>query len=290
MSDIRPPVRPQSSSSSGFPSRIPPLNLEALTAARDYAADDPDVAALDRAQDVIYDAWDADGRSDGTMAQRALTISPLCTDAHTLLAEQPTTSDADAITLYRLGTRAGQLAPGTEFETLHGEFWGWLQTRPYMRTRAGLADALYRTGAHDQALDHWRAMLDLNPNDNQGVRYSLVLALLRHGGKEEVRDILDRYDDDAGIIVTYTRALLAFRDRQPDASELLVEAVRSNRHVPAMLARTKRGKSSNNRLLTMGGVDEATWYVREAGDAWRATDGAVGRLVELAATVPPGPK
>lgn len=269
---------------------MPPLNLEALTAALDHAADDPDVAAVDSAQDLIYDAWDADGRSDGIMAHRALAISPLCADAYTLLAEQPTTSDTDAITLYRLGMKAGELALGTEFQTLHGEFWGWLQTRPYMRARAGLADALYRTGAHDQALDHWRAMLDLNSNDNQGVRYSLVLALLRHGGDEEIRDLLDRYDDDAGIVVTYTRTLLAFRDRKPDASDLLAEAVRSNRHVPAVLTRTKRGKSSTNGLLTMGGVDEATWYVREAGDAWRATDGAVGWLVELAATVPPDPK
>lgn len=268
----------------------PKLDLEAFKAALEQATADPDTAALDRAQNVIYDAWDADGSSDETMAYRALAISPLCADAYTLLAEQPTTSDADAIELYRLGMMAGERALGTEFKTLHGAFWGWHQTRPYMRARAGLADALYRTGSRNMALDHWRAMLDLNPGDNQGVRYSLVLALLRRGDDREVHDLLALYDDDAGIVFIYTHVLLAFRDEKPDASDLGVQAVRANRHVPAILARTKRGRSSSDGMLTVGGVDEATWYVREAGDAWRATDGAVIRLVELAAAVPPAPK
>lgn len=269
---------------------MPRLDLVALATALDHAAGGPDAAALNRAQDVIYDAWDTDGSSDWIMAHRALAISPLCADAYTLLAEQPATSDADAIALYRLGMRAGELALGAELQMLHGEFWGWLQTRPYMRARAGLADALYRTGAREEALDHWRAMLDLNPNDNQGVRYLLILALLGQGGDAELRDLVDRYDDDAGIVITYTRALVAFRDRDPDTSDLLADAVRSNRHVPAILSGNQRGKPSTDGMLTMGGADEATWYVREAGDAWRATDGAVARLVELAATVRPEPR
>lgn len=268
----------------------PKLDLEALETALEQAVADPDAAALDRAQDVIYDAWDADGSSDGSMAYRVLAISPLCADAYTLLAEQPTTSDADTIELYRLGMMAGERALGTEFKTLHGEFWRWHQTRPYMRARAGLADTLYRTGSRDMAMDHWRAMLDLNPGDNQGVRYSLVLALLGRDDDRGVRDLLARYDDDAGIVITYTQVLLAFRDGKPDMSDLVAQAVRANRHVPAILARTKRGRSSSDGMLTVGGVDEATWYVREAGDAWRATDGAVARLAELAATVPPVPK
>lgn len=33
----------------------------------------------------------------------------------------------------------------------------------------------------------------------------------------------------------------------------------------------------------MGGADEATWYVEQAGKAWRETPGAVAWLVETAA-------
>lgn len=284
---MRPATRPGSMRPRKPATILPRLDLEALSASLDRLAGNPHADALDRAQDLIYDTWDSDGRDDHVMAHRALAISPLCADAYTLLAEQPSTSDADAITLCRLGMKAGELTLGAEFEALRGEFWGWLQTRPYMRARAGLADALYRTGACEEALDHWRAMLDLNPDDNQGVRYPLVLALLERGDDAELRDLLDRYADDAGIAMTYTRALVAFRDRDPQAPDLVADAMRSNHHVPAILSGAKRGKPSTNELLMMGGADEATWYVSEAGNAWRATDGAVAWLVELAASVRP---
>src|SRR2546421_12928373 len=48
-----------------------------------------------------------------------------------------------------------------------GHFWGFLETRPYMRARAGLASTLLQLGDIDSALAHYRDMLKLIPNDNQ---------------------------------------------------------------------------------------------------------------------------
>src|SRR3546814_12291790 len=76
-------------------------------------------------------------------------------------------SQQDALALYRQGVEAGERALGDEFEGLSGHFWGFLQTRPYMRARAGLAITLWRLGDQQAAIDHYRAMLILNPNDNQ---------------------------------------------------------------------------------------------------------------------------
>src|SRR5260221_8438810 len=67
--------------------------------------------------------------------------------------------------------------------------------RPYMRARLGLAQTLQSLGRDDEALNHYRELVRLNPNDNQGARYRLIVALLE----------LD-VDDDAG-------ALLFFGDR-----------------------------------------------------------------------------
>lgn len=62
-----------------------------------------------------------------------------------------------------------------------GHFWGLLETRPYLRTRLGLAHALWTAGRRAEAVQHLQDMLRLNPNDNQGVRYTLarLLALPR---------------------------------------------------------------------------------------------------------------
>ena len=69
----------------------------------------------------------------------------------------------EARNLYFKGIEARKLALGTEgFEQYTGHFWGFLETRPYMRARAGLAIALIKLGEDDAAIGHFHAMLELN--------------------------------------------------------------------------------------------------------------------------------
>jgi len=68
-----------------------------------------------------------------------------------------------------MGVEAGQLALGkTSFRDMTGEFWGFIETRPYMRARGGLALALLELGETDAAIGHLRAMLELNPQRQSG--------------------------------------------------------------------------------------------------------------------------
>ena len=119
--------------------------------------------AIAKAQEVMYEAWDrATSRSRIALAHKALAISPLCADAYNLLAEEAATL-AEARDLYARGLDAGELALGPEgFEEYEGHFWGFLETRPYMRARHGLALALLELGEEEAALEHFRAMLKLN--------------------------------------------------------------------------------------------------------------------------------
>ncbi|HXA70914.1 MAG TPA: hypothetical protein VNW24_10720, partial [Stellaceae bacterium] len=133
-----------------------------------------------KAQDVMYEAWErTTSRSRIALARKALGISPLCADAYVLLAEEEARSIEEARDHYAKGVEAGELALGPEgFKQYAGHFWGFLETRPYMRARAGLAGALLKLGDVDGALAHYRDMLKLNPNDNQGIRYVLAGCLL----------------------------------------------------------------------------------------------------------------
>lgn len=130
---------------------------------------------LGQAQELIYNAWEtADRKRRVALAQKAIGISPDCADAYVLLAEETATLD-EALEFYRKGVEAGERALGRQaFESDAGHFWGILETRPYMRARAGLARCLWESGKRDEALAHYREMLRLNPNDNQGLRYVLV--------------------------------------------------------------------------------------------------------------------
>ncbi len=234
--------------------------------------------AIAKAQDVMYEAWDrTTSRSRIALAHKALTISPLCADAYNLLAAEAATA-VEARDLYARGLEAGELALGPEgFEEYDGHFWGFLETRPYMRARHGLALALLKLGEDEEAMKHFRAMLTLNPGDNQGIRYLLLGCLLKRNDIAAVKELLAAYEDEWSAYWLYTRALVAFREDQgstPATLKLLKDARSANEHVPAILASANLTTPSKSHYLPVGGADEAADYVRECGDAWRKTPGA----------------
>ena len=250
--------------------------------------------AIAEAQDVMYEAWDRSAsRSRIALAHKALAISPLCADAYNLLAEEAATI-AEARDLYARGLDAGELALGPEgFEEYEGHFWGFLETRPYMRARHGLALALLELGEEEAALEHFRAMLKLNPGDNQGVRYLLLGCLIKRNDMAAVKELLAAYEDEWSAYWLYTRALVAFREgneAEQQALRLVQDAWSANQHVPAILAGAEPPVTSRSGYITVGGADEATDYVRDCGPAWRQTPGAVAWLNKLVSALPRKPR
>src|SRR5215207_513155 len=217
-------------------------------------------SALQKAQELMYRAWETRGRQARlALAKRALKTSPLCADAYVLLAEEGARSVEEAKDLYARGVEAGELALGSKaFKEDVGLFWGFLETRPYMRARAGLAQALWALGSREEAIAHYRDMLRLNPNDNQGIRYILASALLEIGDDEVLRELLKAYDEDGSPYWTYTKALLAFRasGASEEARNHLAAAIRLNRHVPAFLTGEKDLPKIAPDYITVGGADE----------------------------------
>ena len=251
--------------------------------------------AIAEAQQVMYDAWDqTSSRARVTLARKALKISPLCADAYVLLAEEEAKSANEALEYYRKRVEVAEQALGAKgFREYAGHFWGFLETRPYMRARAGLAAALSTLGDVDGAISHYQAMLTLNPNDNQGIRYLLARCLMRKGNAEALKKLLEQYDEDGSALWVYTRALVAFRENgasEKKGDELVRKAWRANRHVPAVLAGRKKAKPSASGYVTMGGEDEAAHYVEEWGFDWHTTPGAVDWLTGIVAEIAPSPQ
>ncbi len=246
--------------------------------------------AIEKAQDLIYDAWErATARSRIALARKALAITPLCADAYNILAEEAQSVE-EARDLYARGVEAGELALGRKgFKEYAGHFWGFLETRPYMRARAGLAGALLKLGDDDAGISHYRDMLKLNPGDNQGIRYVLMGCLLRRGDEAALKELLAAYEDEGSAHWLYTRALLAFREGHVSEDEvvrLVKDAWSANEHVPAILAGTASPVVSDSGYITVGGPDEATDYVAECGPAWHGTPGAVEWLTKIVAALP----
>lgn len=238
--------------------------------------------ALIEAQDLAFDAWEAPTRARRTaLAKKALAISPLCADALNILAGDAKADSDEQLDLWRRAVAAGEAALGEEvFEEMAGHFWGVMETRPYMRARKGLAQALWRRGAHDEAIGHVQAMLALNPNDNQGLRYDLAAWFAERDRDGELALLLKSYGKERSAFWGWTKALLAFRTSGDGArsQKRLAEAVRINRHVGPLLRGDKPMPRRLPPYYSPGDPSEAIVYVEQFAAAWRRTSGALDWL------------
>ncbi len=234
-----------------------------------------------QAQELIDRAFNTgDPRRRDKLARQALALWPDCADAYVLLA-QDARRRKDTLELYQKGVEAGERALGPEtFREAAGHFWGVLATRPYMRARAGLVDALWTTGRRPEAVEHLQDMLRLNPNDNQGNRYTLAGYLLFLDRDDDLARLLREYPDEGSAAWAYTKALLALRQGgdTPEAQRLLAEANRSNKHVPDYLLGRKFPPAEQPDYYSPGADSEALIYIGGALAAWRSTSGAIAWL------------
>ena len=236
---------------------------------------------VEEAQDVMYEAWDATGAQRVRLARKALEISPDCADAYVLLAEEAAESAAEKRKLYEQGVAAGEQGLGERmFKEEAGSFWGILETRPYMRARAGLAQVLWLLGEPEAAVAHYQEMLRLNPNDNQGVRDLLINCLLALARDKEAGQLLKDYAEDGMATWLYSWALWAFRQEgdRAQARKRLRNALKQNRHVPDFLLGRKRIPRELPDLIGFGDDREAVAYAAFAIENWQRTPGALDWL------------
>ena len=251
--------------------------LQQFIGKKDIPVSVEDLTPLERAQEKMYEAWNATGKRRVKLAQEALEISPDCADAYVLLAEETARNPEEALRLYEQGMQAGERALGPEaFQEAEGHFWGILETRPYMRARAGVAECLWAIGKFEEAIFHFREMLRLNPGDNQGNRYLLVRLLLKEGKDEELGQLLDQYDEGSSEWL-YTRALWLYRrvGGSRKATKALKEAFEQNPFVPLYLSGLKEPPRRLPDYMSFGDDTEAIHYFVENVEAWLNTPGAL---------------
>jgi len=236
---------------------------------------------LDRAQELIYGAWEAPNKGErAKLARQALEISPDCADAYVILAEDTAQDIEEQLRIYQAGVEAGERAIGTEsFAESVGHFWGILSTRPYMRARAGLAGCLWGIGKREEAIEHYQDMLRLNPSDNQGIRYVLAACLLEVGDIRVLEQLLSQYDEPTAAWL-YTSALVAFLQRGVclESNQRLIEAIKCNPYVPSYLLGKKKLPKRLPNSIGFGDESEAIVYAAEFRVGWFKAKGAISWL------------
>jgi len=239
---------------------------------------DATTGSLKRARKLLEQALTArDPHQIAELARQAVEIFPDFMDAHLVLADLSASAEESLPHLEQAVNAAAKELGECGFREFAGHFWGFHETRPYMGARLELARCLLGLGRVEDAIGHFRQMLELNPNDNQGVRYSLVSVYLRTERLDELESLLNRYPEDYSAEWYYARALLAFiREGDSEAARLALDAARQmNEHIPAYLAGAKQLPRELPEYVSPGEDSEAVSFVAEFLTCWRSTPGAI---------------
>ncbi|MFK8058429.1 MAG: hypothetical protein AB8F78_20050 [Saprospiraceae bacterium] len=183
-----------------------------------------------------YDALEARTEADFRQnLQRALELHPKHIATRLLLLEQRHPAE-QMVELPELLKDAEQEL-GTKFKDMKGAFWGFHETRPYMRVRDAYAHMLYANERTALAISHWREMLVLNPNDNQGVRYSLAAAYLLEEDLKAFQQLYASYIDETSGHWAWYRVFYGVLGEEVEVrlDPLLKDAQEKNLHVMSLL-------------------------------------------------------
>jgi tetratricopeptide (TPR) repeat protein len=239
----------------------------------------PDMKAEDRAQELIFDAWEAE-TADGAiaLARQAIEIWADCSDAYLILADRDAKTESERFALVQQAfeTAARSLDPESLEQEGEGLFWHLIRTRPYMRARLELSGVLFQRGEVDEAVGHWWELLRLNPEDNQGVRFFLSECLLASGLYDELSELLGAFPDETTAAFLYWRALLLFREEgaTEEADTALRRAIDSNPHAPDFLLGDEPIPDPLPTIMEAGDEAEAAHLASSTKGPWQSTPGA----------------
>lgn len=235
---------------------------------------------LEKAQELAFQARSTRGRRRIVLAKQALALCPDCADAFCVFAEEESDPDV-ALAYWEKAVDAGEraLGPARFVEAKDHPFWGDVTTRPYMRALLGRAFTQKIAGRLEDAAAGFHRMLELNPEDNQGVRDFLAGLLLDLERHQELEALLNRYKNDFMGTFFYAKALLVFRQEGDSARarRALAQARQWNTHAPAILAGDKPSPG-NVSTYCLGDEGEAVLIDDIQGRAWRSTPGAIAWL------------
>ncbi|HEY6392754.1 MAG TPA: tetratricopeptide repeat protein [Bryobacteraceae bacterium] len=227
-----------------------------------------------RAQELAYDALETDDIVEAMrLAHEAQKLDPDCTDAQRLMVSLiPMELDNRILLMREVVDKAeGNFGAGF-FEEHTGHFWD-VPTRPYMRAKQHLGELLAEAGKLEEAAVVFERMVELNPNDNQGMRYPLLGLYLATGQKEAAARLMSRFPDEERIMGSFAWARVLERwlaGTLDEAKAALARARKVNPFAGDYILGVREQPKELPQLYRPGEESEAQVCANELAIAWKA--------------------
>ncbi|PZU84885.1 MAG: hypothetical protein DI528_13290 [Shinella sp.] len=213
------------------------------------------------ADDIVDEAWDAETKASRVkLARKALSSDLNAIDAYNILGIDAETL-AERIALFREAVRIGERLFAPVFDDGDMAWWGFLGTRPWMRAQHNLGLALMEAGDREEAMNVFKRLLKLNPNDNQGIRMLLLQLSAESGDYGQCKILFADYPEDAFIEFPATRLLVDIATlKKIKFEDHFTKINDSNRYLLPLLA----AAAMNGKWPRVARIDMVAWGSKEA--------------------------
>ena len=170
------------------------------------------------------------------------------------------------------------------FREQEGHFWLIPETRPFMQALFEQSQLLWDIGEKERAINQYKYMLKLNPGDNQGARYSLLINLFELNRLDEAEDVYLEFDEESSANWEFSKLLLDIKKNVP-FDELKIQytkATESNPYVVPYLLVEKEIPDQLPYFYGFGDENEAIFCALLSFTAWHSDRKAIRTLEKLA--------
>lgn len=223
------------------------------------------------AQALLFEASDSEPEQAVDMIARAFQLDPMNVDIHLqMLGFCRFKADEEIEFLRKLIPIGAKRLGSDSFKNDKGHFWLILETRPYMRARAALVGQLLRLGRIEEAIKEQEEMLELNPNDNQGIRYDMLSCCMVAGKLDKARKLFDNFKEtEFNVSFSWCHVLERYlAGDMAGATMALGKARKQNRFMEAYLQGSAKPAKDKASMYSPGSIDEAGIYADMIIMAW----------------------
>lgn len=236
-------------------SNLPVPTLPPASELRRYSSSPPDFFSPvkryqddESSQEYVYDSWDTPSVPEKiSLLRQALNVFPFSVDALNgwaqiyELLDPPDLKKAEQT--YEIALASSRLL-WPDLEQQSEIAWGHIEHRPFLRACHGMAMIRSALGKTFEAVEMYRFLLRVNPNDNQGIRSLLFSSLIETGDYQLAEEISEKHGDGRKSTSTFFRYGFVIVDflkfklgvcSQDDLYDTLAQALECNNYVPLLL-------------------------------------------------------